>query len=177
MYLRYMFIAPQGGGGIERGTAMRHNHVQFRDDYDLVDIAEVWPRPDLGIQLPVAELQHRASPSVPDIPVAVGRGIALVYSGLILAFVLTMGVGGEAQFLITISGVYVAIFLGVPWIFLKTEKDHSDRPSLSQFMIGGVDTWTGHMSGRAALVQIFIVPVFLVGAILAIGLTAAWFLP
>jgi hypothetical protein len=40
-----------------------------------------------------------------------------------------------------------------------------------------MDTQTGHMSGRAALLQILIVPVLLLTAISAMGLTALLVLP
>ena len=40
-----------------------------------------------------------------------------------------------------------------------------------------IDTHTGRMSGGSALAQIFIVPVLLAAAILAIGLASVWILP
>lgn len=42
---------------------------------------------------------------------------------------------------------------------------------------GGLETHTGHLSGRAALVQILVVPILLIAAISAMGLAGLWILP
>ncbi len=156
---------------------MRHEQVKLRESFDIIDAAELWPRPDISIQAPIGELDQRAAPAAPDLPSAVGRGIVAVYSSLIAIFFLTMGSSGEARFMIAISGFYVAMFLAVPRIFFAIERDPSRRPDLSRFMVQGIDTHTGRMSGGSALAQIFIVPVLLAAAILAIGLAGVWILP
>ncbi len=155
---------------------MRHEQVKLRESFDIVDAAVIWPRPDALIQMPVGELDQRATPAVPDMPVAVGRSIVAVYSGLIAIFFATMGFTGEARFMIVISGLYVAMFLTVPRIFFAVEKDGSRRPDIARFMREGIDTYTGRMSGASALAQIFVVPVLLAIAILAIGLAGLWIL-
>jgi ABC-type amino acid transport system permease subunit len=155
---------------------MRHEQVKLRETFDIIDAAAIWPRPDTSIRMPIGELDQRATPAVPDMPVAVGRSIAAVYCGLIAIFFATMGFSGEARFMIAISGFYVAIFLAVPRIFLAVEKDRSKRPDLARFMREGVDTYTGRMSGASALTQIFVVPVLLAVGILAMGLAGLWIL-
>jgi len=162
---------------------MRHDWLQHRDRFDIVDVAAVWPRGDGGVQAPLGEIEAGAqppaspAPAVPDMPAAVGWAIVAVYAAIIAAFALTMGKGGEASFMIAISALYVAIFLGVPRIFLAVEGDTSHRPSWREFLSRGMDTQTGRMSGRAALVQIMIVPVLLLTAISAMGVTAMLVLP
>jgi hypothetical protein len=156
---------------------MRHEQVKLRESFDIIDAAELWPRPDISIQAPIGELDQRAAPAAPDVPVAVGRAIIGVYAGLIGIFFVTMGGSGEARFMIAISGFYVAMFLAVPRIFFTIENDRSTRPDLRRFMARGIDTHTGRMSGGSALAQIFIVPVLLAAGILAIGLAGAWILP
>ena len=156
---------------------MRHEQVKLRESFDIIDAAELWPRPDISIQAPVGELDQRAAPGAPDVPVAVGRAIVAVYCALIVIFFLTMGSSGEAKFMIAISGFYVAMFLAVPRIFFAVENDPSRRPDLRRFMVQGIDTHTGRMSGGSALAQLFIVPVLLAAGILAIGLAGAWILP
>ncbi len=156
---------------------MRHERVGLRESFDIVDAAAIWPRPDGGIQPAIGELDPGPAPAVPDMPVAVGRAIVGLYAALILIFFLTMGFSGEARFMIAISGLYVAMFLGVPRLFLAVEKDRSERPSLRRFLAEGIDTHTGRMSGKSALAQIFIVPALLVAAILGIGLASLWILP
>jgi ABC-type amino acid transport system permease subunit len=162
---------------------MRHDWLQHRDKFDIVDVAAVWPRADAGVQAPLAEIEAGApptftsAPAVPDMPVEIGRAIVGIYVAIVVAFALTMAKGGQASFMIAISAFYVAIFLAVPRLFLAVEGDRSRRPSWREFLSRGMNTHTGHMSGRAALLQILIVPVLLLTAISAMGLTALIVLP
>ncbi|CAA9547148.1 MAG: hypothetical protein AVDCRST_MAG23-2645 [uncultured Sphingosinicella sp.] len=153
---------------------MRHEQVQSRRGFDLVDVAQIWPA-GAGGSPPLGEVEaaidRRATPAVPDMPAAVGRFIVGIYGALIGAFILTMARSAEASFMIAVSALYLAVFLAVPAIFLKIESDPSNRPSLGRFMRTGVDTFTGHVSAGSALVQIFVVPVLLTFAILAMGIT------
>ncbi len=177
MYLQYMIYESAAG----RVWTMKHDQLKRDRDFDVVDVAAIWPRPDGGLQVPLGQVEaglaRAPAPAVPDMPVAVGRMIVGVYAAIILAFALTMARGGEASFMIAISAGYVAIFLAVPRIFLAVEADASRRPSLSQFLERGIDTWTGHLSGRAALVQIMIVPLLVLAAISIIGMVGLWVLP
>jgi len=156
---------------------MRHEQVNFRESFDVVDVAAIWPRPDGGVQAPLGELDQPATTAAPDMPAAIGRGIVIVYSALIAIFFVTMGLSGEASFMIAISGFYLAMFLAVPRIFLAVERDRSTRPDLARFLSEGIHTNTGHMSGTSALAQIFAVPVLLTLAILVIGVAALVILP
>ncbi len=156
---------------------MRHEQVKLRESFDIMDAAAIWPRPDGMVQPAIAELDQRPTPAVPDMPSAIGRAIVCLYAALIIIFFVTMGFGGEAKFMIAISGFYLAMFLGLPRLFLAVENDPSRRPGMAAFLTRGVDTQTGRVSGRAALAQIFVVPVLLTFAVLAMGLTALWILP
>ena len=69
------------------------------------------------------------------------------------------------------------MFLAVPRIFLAVEADPAKRPSMAEFNARGIDTCTGHLSGRAALVQILVVPVLLSLPLLIIGGVAMAVLP
>jgi hypothetical protein len=156
---------------------MRHEQVRLRESFDIVDAAEIWPRAGAGAAS-LAEVEaglHRTSTAaVPDMPVAFGRMIVATYTALIAIFFATMARRGEAAFMIAISGLYVAMFLGVPRIFFAVEKDAARRPDLARFMKSGLETHTGHMSGGSALAQMFVVPVLLTLAILAMGLIGLW---
>jgi len=164
---------------------MRHDWLQHRDRFDIVDLASVWPKGDGAVQAPLAQIEAGApysprqapAPAVPDMPAAVGKLIVGLYAAIIAAFALTMAKGGQASFMIAISALYVTIFLAVPRIFLAVEADGSPRPSWREFLLRGMATQTGHLSGRAALVQILIVPVLLLTAISAMGVTALLVLP
>lgn len=158
---------------------MKHDHVKARDGFDILDAAEIWPRADALGAPALAEVEQafvRAAPAAPDVPPAVGRVIVGVYAALVGILFLTMARGAEATFMIAVSGLYVAIFLAVPRLFFAVEADPSRRPDLAAFLARGIDTWTGHLSGGAALVQILLVPVLLTACLLAIGLAALWIL-
>jgi hypothetical protein len=147
---------------------MRHEQIDTFRKLDEASLALVWPNgggfAPPGIDAP--------APAVPDVPAAVGKLLVGIYAALIGVFFLTLAGSRESAFMIAISGLYVTIFCAVPWIFLKVEKDPSRRPDLAEFMAKGLETWTGHCSGRAALVQMLIVPAMLTLCLLCIGVTA-----
>jgi hypothetical protein len=103
-------------------------------------------------------------------PVAAGAFLIASYAALMLAFVVTIQ-GARADFAIMISAFYLAMFFGVPAVFLGVEQDKAHRPDLLQFLDKGIETATGRISGASALVQMLIVPVLLAFAILAMGIT------
>jgi len=156
---------------------MRHEQVKLRESFDVIDAAEIWPRAGAA-SAPLGEIEAGlpATPAVPDMPAAIGRMIVAIYAGIIGIFFATMARSGEAVFMIVISGLYVAMFLGVPRLFFAIEKDPSRRPDMARFMAKGIDTYTGHMSGGSALAQMFVVPVLLAAAILSMGLIGLWFI-
>lgn len=112
----------------------------------------------------------RAAPAVPDVPASVGGMLAASYAALIGAlFVATAG-SASSIFAIAIAALFVAIFFTVPRIFFAVEPMIEKRPEFGKFLQLGMETQTGHSGGPAALVQMFVVPVFLTLAVLAMGL-------
>ena len=148
---------------------MRHEQLKLRESFEILNAAAIRPLVADTAPAPSAEAAV-STPAVPDVPAAVGQMLVGIYALLIAAFALTMARGLEASFMIAISGLYVAIYLGVPALFLRVENDRSRRPDLARFLREGLDTWTGRISGDAALVQIFVVPLMLAVTILTIGL-------
>jgi hypothetical protein len=108
--------------------------------------------------------------AVPDMPRAAGVLMIGAYAALMTAFAVTIH-GARADFAILISAFYIAMFFGVPAAILRTEHDSSRRPGLGEFLDRGMDTASGPIGGGGALVQMLIVPVLLVFAILAMGIT------
>ena len=139
---------------------MRQQELQNPQAFDIVE----------------APAAHRAAeraqpaPAVPDMPKAAGVLLIAAYGALMGAFLLTIH-GPGAQFAIAISIFYVAMFFGVPAVFLGIEADPARRPDLAEFLHRGIDTATGPLSGAGALVQMLIVPVLLAFAIFAMGIT------
>jgi hypothetical protein len=139
--------------------------------HELVDESAVsWLAPTIAPP-PFSDVTPaRAAPAVPDVPASVGGMIVASYLGLIAAlFVATAG-SLSSIFAIAVAALFVVIFFTVPRIFFAVEPTTEQRPGLSKFLRGGMETWTGHSSGSAALVQMLIVPVFLMLAVMAMGL-------
>ena len=151
-----------------------------RQGYDAIDVAAVWPTSAQIAPFPVPELEpisnrqeFRATPAAPDVPAAVGGMIAASYAGLIVALAVATVGSAESIFVIVIAALFVTAFFTVPRIFFAVERNSGVRTSFDAFLRNGMDTWTGHNSGKAALVQMLIVPVMLTLAVLAMGIIIA----
>ena len=138
---------------------MRHEELGNREAFDIV------AAPQAG-----REAKARAAAAAPDMPNAAGVLIIMAYAMLMGAFVVTIH-GARADFAMLIGIFYVAMFFGVPAVFLRMERDGTRRPDLVQFLDRGMDTATGHISGGGALVQMLLVPVLLAFGVLAMGIT------
>jgi hypothetical protein len=169
---------------------MRHARELDKASYSKVHVAAVWPSTNL-VPLPILDVEEpqRAppqaearvaafmpTPAAPDMPAAVGAILFAAYAALIGAFALATVASAYSIYMITISALFVVTFFTVPRIFFGIEPKAGRRPSLGRFMHDGVQTLTGHSSGKDALVQMLIVPVFLTFAALAMGVAAAVYL-
>ena len=151
-----------------------------RQGFDAIDIAAVWPTSAQLAPYPLPELERiserlefRATPAAPDVPAAVGGLIAASYAGLIVALAVATVGSAESIFVIVIAAPFVIAFFTVPRIFFAVERNSGVRASFDDFLNKGMDTFTGHNSGKAALVQMLVVPVLLTFAILAMGVAIA----
>ena len=149
--------------------------------------AAAWPTMIEGLVLaePAREAEEAfapvAEPAVPtpaalDVAAGVGGLIVAAYAGLILVFFAFFAGSPLAAMAVTIAALFVAIFFAVPRIFFAIEPAASRRPTLTAFMHEGIDTLTGHCSGRDALVQMLLVPVLLTLGLLAMGIAGAIYL-
>ncbi|PWG01721.1 hypothetical protein [Sphingosinicella humi] len=159
---------------------MRHEVLKERDSFDMVDVAAVWPTSAQVAPLPIPEIEPAAerapvygAPAAPDVPVAVGGLIVAAYVSLIATFAVATVASRESIFMIVVAGFFLFMFFAVPRLFFKYEADHGVRQSFSRFMSEGMQTFTGHSAGGAALVQMLIVPVFLTLGVVAMGIAAA----
>lgn len=145
---------------------MRYEQISLKHSYRVADVS---------LQTDVAVLQSapfHAESAVPDIPVGVGRLIVASYVGIVVAFAIGFGGDRDTNFALTIVAFFVAIYLTVPSIFLGVEPKPNQRPSLNQFLSEGMMTCTGWTGGKAALVQILIVPACLIVAAVAMSAIA-----
>ncbi|WP_421854902.1 hypothetical protein [Novosphingobium sp.] len=107
--------------------------------------------------------------AVPDLPSEIGLMILGSYGAIMAAFLALFMRSADAAMMVVISTGYVVMYLTVPSLFLKTES-RSGRLSMAKFMADGIETWTGHVGGRAALVQILSIPLTIACAVTAIGI-------
>jgi hypothetical protein len=106
--------------------------------------------------------------AAPDVPAAVGWMIVGVYALIMSSFLLLFARDMEAGLMVAISGVYFTVYLGVPAAFFRAEGRSGDV-DLKRFLKNGLHTWTGHVGGCEAIVQIMLIPVALAIAVTAIG--------
>ena len=114
--------------------------------------------------------------AVPDVPAAVGRLVVAPYVALLGVFFALFAGSPLAFFSIVICAVFVAMYFAVPRIFLAVEADPARRPSLSQFMHGGIQTLTGRTGGKDALIQMLIVPVLVTLGLMTMGVIGKIFI-
>ncbi len=91
---------------------------------------------------------------------------------VLATFAVTMAHSREALFAIAICAVFLAMYLGVPRIFLGVEPKVAKCPSFDAFLYKGLETYTGHCSGKDALLQMLLVPVLLTLCGFAMGIIA-----
>ncbi len=142
---------------------MRHQELKNRNAYELVETPG-------AAAAEASSARPQPAPAAPDMPKAAGVLMIVAYTALMLAFVVTIH-GARADFAIFIGVFYLAMFFAIPALFLRIERDAGRRPDLLEFLDRGLQTATGRISGGAALVQMLIVPVLLVFAVLAMGIT------
>lgn len=152
---------------------MRHEHLNDRSSFDVVEISTLdGPASEALAQLDLGR-ERRPEAAVPDVPPAIGLMMISIYVAIVGLFALTIANAGQASFMIAIDLVFLVAFFSVPVIMLKHERDPARRPSMSKFLSQGMQTYTGPVSGSGAMVQMFVVPVLLAFAVLAIGIIIA----
>lgn len=153
---------------------MRHEQLKNLSSFDLVEVAVNEGPASAALSEIETGWQRRPEAAVPDVPASVGLMMAIVYVAIVALFALTIATAGQAPFMIAIDLLFLAAFFLVPTVMLKLERDPSRRPTMSRFMAQGMQTYTGHVTGGGALTQMFVVPVLLAFAVLAIGAIAAF---
>jgi hypothetical protein len=141
----------------------------------------VWPvltrRAELAVVVPTAAGDtppFRAAPAVPDVPAAAGVMLFMVYMALIGSLALATAGPGQSGFVLVIAALFVVAFFAVPRFILGQEPQDRRRVTVDEFLGRGLDTFTGHCTGGAALVQMFVVPVLLTLGMLLIATVIAF---
>ena len=159
---------------------MNREQSVAEQSYDAIDFAAVWPTSAQMAPFPVWEIEptsqlqdFQPAPAAPDIPAAVGGLIAASYAGLIANLAVATVGSAESIFVIVVAALFVIAFFTVPRIFFAVERNNGVRASFDDFLCNGINTYTGHNSGKAALVQMLIVPIMLTLGVGAMGITIA----
>jgi hypothetical protein len=147
-------------------------HEQFAKTGTKTGTYEVLDLQAFQSEISADEEPFRSAPAVPDIPPAVGKMLVAAYVALLATFAVTMAHSREAFFAIAICVVFLTMYLSVPRIFLGVEPKQGKRPSFDVFLYTGLETYTGHCSGKDALIQMLMVPVLLTFCALAMGIVA-----
>ena len=167
---------------------MRHQPLDTRIAAPDTAVATVWTTVEEAlldrqpVELEREPLERVALPALspaaaaPDVPAAVGGLILASYVALLAVFFAFFAGSPLALLSITVCAFFVAVFFAVPRIFFAVESDPSRRPTLARFMRTGIQTLTGRTSGKDALVQMMIVPVFLACGLLAMGIIGKVFI-
>ena len=145
---------------------MRYEQIAIQDSYHVADVSL-----HSDVALPQAA-PFRSAPAAPDVPVGVGRLIVASYAGIVAAFAIGFGGDRETNFALIVVAIFVAIYLTIPRIFLGVEPRQDRRPSLNRFLSQELMTHTGQTGGKAALVQILVVPASLIFAATAMSVIA-----
>lgn len=143
---------------------------QLIDRHDVLTQADVVALiPELAAKKVLAPIMSEAA--APDVPAAVGFMIVGFYAMIMIGLFVGFAHGTDATMMVVISTLFTTIYLTVPLIMLKVEGV-SGRVGLDRFFREGLNTWTGHLSGHEALVQMLLIPSALIIAVFAIGLVA-----
>jgi hypothetical protein len=116
-----------------------------------------------------------ASPMAPSPPREVHPSILALTAGFYATMLLLMWLifawSGQGVFVMLVATLVVGAFATLPAIvkLLASRRSGRKPATLHDYATGGMDTHTGPLSGRAALVQIVVVP-----ALLTLCLVGMW---
>jgi hypothetical protein len=144
---------------------VRHEQIQARESYSVTSLPNAEAKNAGETIAPTSPFM--SAPVMPDVPVGVGRMIVASYIAMVVAFAVGLGGDRDMNFALIIVSLFVVVYFTLPSILLGVAPETSARPSLKRFMSEGMMTYTGWTDGKAALVQILIVPVCLTIAAIA----------
>ncbi|HET9355894.1 MAG TPA: hypothetical protein VFO42_06995 [Sphingomicrobium sp.] len=103
-------------------------------------------------------------------------GLYVAMAGLLFGFLAVLAIGLSSPGLVVpmaINFVFLTAFFAVPTIFVRTTSDSSRASTWAHFMDRGIETATGHSSGKEAAVLMLLLPAFIFCWALAIVVIAA----
>ncbi len=98
------------------------------------------------------------------------KAFAAINASILGVFWWTFRGDGEALFMVAISAVYLAAYLGTPYVM--TRIGNADAPQTTpflKFLNEPFETWTGVITGREALTQVLLIPTAILVATIGMG--------
>lgn len=168
-------------------------HLMQAPDPDLRQKPNLAIRPRAGQSPPQTEsraqaeqVQYKRGSDVnlapgSEFPAVAYRSIALAFAGMLLAAWQSFGGDGETNFVLIVILALCIVTAAIPFIIRRLATGRSSplraaaQPvELKRFLLSRVDTATGPLSGREALLQVLLIPLALAVAMTAIGLVYVW---
>lgn len=103
-------------------------------------------------------------------------GLYVAMAALLFGFLAVLAAGLSSPGLVVpmaINFVFLTAFFAVPAIFVRTSREGNIPSSWARFMDRGIETATGHSSGKEAAVLMLMLPAFIFCWALAIVTIAA----
>lgn len=135
-----------------------------RNSQALADIAE---------RMAQEATPRRSAAAMPDVPSSVGWALFAAYLSLVGSLALATLGPGKSTFTVVIAGLFVVAFFAVPAFIFAQEPKDGPHPTMEHFLVTGINTYTGHCTGAAAVLQMFIVPVALTAGVLLMAVEIA----
>ena len=106
-----------------------------------------------------------------DIHPGVYKTFVGCWAALIAVFLATFAESPYTLYMLAVVIGYAIMFFGVPYVMSRMAPPDTTvgKASFLQFLRGEVDTFTGHVSGAEALIQVIMVPLALTLGAIAIG--------
>ncbi|MGM0559657.1 MAG: hypothetical protein ACQETX_01135 [Pseudomonadota bacterium] len=101
--------------------------------------------------------------------------VLLAWLWLVVAFWSAFAGNLQSAWMVTISTAFFGMYFGLSAILLGLQRDREPvHKSFLAYLRGRMDTFTGAVSGRGALVQVAIIPVSLALAGTGMAIVLAW---
>ena len=114
-----------------------------------------------------AEIHELPQPANTTLHHGVFKILGAINVAILAAFWFTLRGDPEALFMVAISGVYLAAYLGTPFVMNRVAPiEPAQQKPFAEFLAEPFETWTGRVSGREATIQILLVPTAVLLAVL-----------
>lgn len=127
------------------------------------------------VRMPAAKFKAIARPVIyADIHPGVYKSFVACWALLFVVFIDTFAESPFTLFMLGVCIFYATMFFGVPYVMSRVAPPSTTvaQVSFGEFLRGKVDTLTGPLSSKEALMQVIIVPLSLAIGGLAIGYIA-----